>query len=128
MSTPNTLRNPAPFALKVSTAPDGRNLIEVRPTTGSWSPFMFAIPIKEIEPVDPVFYRGPRGIIPTAININQLNFEPSGDNKWWIMSAGDPATDTTSYFLFCNELPSALYFGVLNRPSEQFLIEDISAY
>ncbi len=41
---------------------------------------------------------------------------PSDDGAWWIESAGNEATPTQSYFVFCDELPSTLVFGVRNSP------------
>jgi hypothetical protein len=41
-------------------------VIEVRPRAGTWSPFVAAIPISEIEKVKPRILQGPKGRIPQA--------------------------------------------------------------
>ena len=38
----------------------------------------------------------------------------SDDGRWWIMFAGNEATPTLSYYVFVEQLPSELAFGVHN--------------
>ena len=38
----------------------------------------------------------------------------SDDGKWFYITAGNEATPTQSYYIFCYELPSKLVFGVEN--------------
>jgi len=89
-------------------------VIEVRPRAGTWAPFMAAIPLPEKETVKPHVLRGPKGRIPSGGMLQQSGECQSDNGEWWVMWAGDEATPTQSYFVFCQELPSVLVFGVHN--------------
>ncbi len=86
--------------------------IEVRPRAGVWAPFFAAIPIEDRESVDPEIMIGPAGV-PT-VNGGLINWgsAKSSDGAWWMMSAGNQATPTQSYYVWCKKLPSKLAFGV----------------
>jgi len=43
---------------------------------------------------------------------------PSIDGKIWVMTAGNEATPTQSYYVFCKKLPSFLIFGVDGSPTQ----------
>lgn len=94
--------------------------IEVRPRAGVWAPFFAAVPVAESDRVDPNIMVGPRGV-PT--NTGMLVNTGSGTNgNWHFMIAGNQATPTQSYFVWCKEKPSKLAFGVNGGPP-QFVVE-----
>jgi hypothetical protein len=113
-----------PYHLKIHNGQPGNRpfAIEVRPRAGVWSPFIAVIPASEKEMVDPHFMIGPRDV-PTAggslVNTGS-NLSPDGTN--WIMGAGNQATPTESYYIWCKELPSALTFGV-NGKDPQYTVK-----
>lgn len=87
--------------------------IEVRPRAGVWSPFFAAIPIVEKESVDPNIMIGPSDV-PTnsGMLVNYINIKGElRDEKMWVMSAGNQATPTESYYIWCKSMPSMLVFG-----------------
>jgi TIR domain-containing protein len=110
-----------PYTVDFRKTVNGKNVIEIRPRAGTWAPFFCAIPIAEKEKVSPYILRGAKGNIPMAGSLSASGNEESTDKNWWIMFAGDEATPTISYFLFCNDLPSKFYFGVYNS-QPQFLV------
>jgi hypothetical protein len=89
-------------------------VIEVRPRAGTWAPFFAAVPLKEKDLVKPRIARGPRDHPPQVSALHMTATGPSENGAWWIESAGDEASPTQSYFVFCDELPSTLVFGVPN--------------
>ncbi len=104
-----------PFMLKIHQDPRlGRKyVVEMRPRAGSWAPFVAAIPIAEEGVVKPQIRRGPKdnprnvGAMLTGYMIGT-----SRDEIWWFASAQEEATPTQSYYLFCDQLPTKLAFGV----------------
>ncbi len=98
-----------------------QRVIELRPRAGIWAPFFAAIPLKERESVRPRLFRGPRGRPPLGGMLSFPRDWESPDGSWWIISAQDEATPTTSYYVVCEKLPSAIRFGVLDE-GPQFLI------
>jgi len=46
----------------------------------------------------------------------------SPDGRWWVVAAGNEATPSRSYFVWCKVLPSRIAFGVNGR-KPQFEVE-----
>jgi len=117
--------NVQPYALSVHTiALQGasRFAIEVRPRAGTWSPFIAAVPNDEKDRVSPHILHGPRGIVPQGGSLFNTGTGTSDNGDWHFMFAQNEATPTQSYFVFCNELPSKLVFGVMNG-QPQYLVD-----
>jgi hypothetical protein len=100
----------------------GRQILEVRPTTGTWSPFLMAIPVAEKDAVTPEMWPGavghPRaggGLIAPTNGV---------EGNWAFWTAHNAATTTMSYFIFCKTLPSKLLFGVQGKDAPQYTIEN----
>lgn len=91
-----------------------RFVIELRPRAGTWAPFFAAIPIKEKEELNPSIIHGPKGIIPSGGMLMMSGSGKSSDGLWWIMYAGNEASPTQSYYVFCDKLPNKLMYGVKN--------------
>jgi len=91
-----------------------RFAIEVRPRAGSWHPFFAAIPKAEKKAVNPNILPGPRGRPPEGGMLMMTGDGPSDDGNWWITFAANEATPTTSYFIYCDTLPTRVGFGVHN--------------
>lgn len=90
-----------------------RYAIEVRPRAGTWSPFVAAIPLNEKDHVSPHILHGPAKRIPsTGMLYGPVGESESNNQRWWRVYAGNEATPTQSYYIFCKELPSILIFGV----------------
>ncbi|KKN71657.1 hypothetical protein LCGC14_0418850 [marine sediment metagenome] len=109
------VRDLAPYYAKVhqSTARGAQWVIEVRPRAGTWSPFFAAVPLAEKGGVTPCILRGPRDRVPVGGGVLHMTGEgPSNDGAWWTLFADDEATPTQSYFVYCQQLPSILAFGV----------------
>lgn len=86
--------------------------IEVRPRAGVWAPFIAAVPMTEKDAVNPSIMIGPRNVpTDTGMLINTGSC-PSPDGSMWFICAGNQATPTESYYVWCNQLPSKLMFGV----------------
>lgn len=105
-----------PFTLRVHRIPAGdreRHAIEVRPRAGTWQPFFAAVPTNEKDVVKPNILPGPRARPPQFGALMMSGNGPSDDGNWWIMF-GNEATPTTSYYVFCDVLPTTLAFGVHN--------------
>lgn len=99
-----------PYHLAHHTSPDGRHVVEVRPRAGTWAPFVAAVPIAEKENVQFSILHGPAGRVPMG-GILMLTGE-SDQQDWFVRSASNEATPTSSYFLFFKALPSKLVFGI----------------
>jgi hypothetical protein len=110
-----------PYTVETRTFNDGRIVIEMRPRAGTWSPFFCGIPLYEKENLIPMILPGPKGNIPSGGVLTMAGDGESDDKKWWIMYSGNEATPTTSYYLFCKELPSQIVFGI-NGGKPQYLI------
>lgn len=92
--------------------------IEMRPRGGTWSPFFAAIPSDEKDHVSPNLGHGSAKRIPSSFMLIGAGEGTSDDGKWWIVTAGNEATPTQSYYIFCKELPSILMFGVNGGPPQ----------
>jgi hypothetical protein len=99
-----------------------RFAIEVRPRAGTWSPFVAEVPNNEKDRVNPHILHGPRGVIPQGGALFNTGNGTSNDGNWHFVFAQNEATPTQSYFIFCNELPSKLVFGVMNG-QPKFLVD-----
>lgn len=120
--TPNIPRPTIePYTVETRISNDGRIVIEMRPRAGTWSPFFCAIPLLEKVKIQPIILSGPKGNIPMGGVQMMAGEGESDDKKWWIMYSGNEATPTTSYYLFCKELPSQIVFGI-NGGKPQYLI------
>lgn len=120
--SPNILKPTLePYTIEITKIVDGRNVIEIRPRAGSWAPFFCAVPLSEKEKIKPSILRSAKGNIPIEGGVLNMCGEVESDDKnWWLMYAGDEATPTMSYYLFCVELPTKITFGVKNA-QPQFL-------
>jgi hypothetical protein len=108
---------PYEFAISETHDVDGPNrkyAIETRPRSGTWSPYMFAIPISEKELVQPALSFGPRGIPPSATVLFGTGEATSEDGCWFILFAANEVSPTQSGWLYVKELPSKIAFGVFN--------------
>lgn len=103
--------NVEPYDLNIHKSGEG-HVIEVRPRAGTWSPFIAAIPMNEKEAVSPSLSHGPAKNIPSACMLMNCGDGISSDGRLWLMYAGNQATPTQSYFIFCKRLPSILIFGI----------------
>lgn len=99
-----------PFHLAHHRAPDGRYVIEVRPRAGVWAPFMAGVPTPEKDKVQPRILHGPAALVPTGGAL--FNSGQESQQEWHLCFASNEATPTSSYFIFCKELPTKLLFGV----------------
>lgn len=101
-----------PYALTVHRDFKTPYVLEVRPRIGTWSPFIAGVPLAEKEKLNPRFSHGPRGREPQGVVLFMVREAESGDGEWWLMGARNPATAADSYFIYCDELPSSMVFGV----------------
>lgn len=110
----------APYALQVHSA-NAKKVIEVRPRAGTWSPFIAAVPAGENTRVKMSIMHGPSGHIPGAGMLMSTGAGNTPDGQWAFAFAANEATPTQSYFIFCDELPSKLLFGV--NGGTQFVVD-----
>jgi hypothetical protein len=91
--------------------------IEVRPQTGTWAPFIIAVPMAEKDTIKPSIYHGLKDDLAVAsiMSVPQPGEFPSSDGKWWMMRANNEATPTQSYYLQCDVLPGEILFGVFRK-------------
>lgn len=106
-----------PYAFTVHQSGE-QQVIEVRPRGGTWSPFIAGIPIAEKDTVSPHLGFGAAKRIPGAFILMSCGEGASNDGKLWTMTAGNEATPTQSYYIFCKKLPSVLVFGVNGSPPQ----------
>ena len=93
--------------------------IEVRPRAGVWAPFIACVPFMEKDQLNPNIMIGPRGVPTRGGMLVNCGSAPIEKNKYWAMNAGNQATPTQSYYIWCDKLPSELLFGV-NGGQPQF--------
>ena len=103
-----------PFFLTIHQPPMRRQpiAIEVRPREGVWQPFCAAIPFKERRRVQPSIMVGPSHAPTASGNLSGFRAGPSRDRSLWLLNAANPGTPTESYYIWCDELPTELIFGV----------------
>lgn len=99
-----------PFFLAQHRSADGHHVIEVRPRAGVWGPFIAGVPTSEKDRVQPYILHGPTGHLPKGGVL--FNSGQETQSEWHLCSATNEATPTSSYFIFCKQLPSKLLFGV----------------
>jgi len=106
-----------PYAINVHQQGE-QYVIEVRPRAGTWAPFLAAIPQNEKTDVSPSLLHGAAKRIPNGGMLVNCGEGTSGDGKLWMLYAGNEATPTQSYYIFCKKLPSLLIFGVNGGPPQ----------
>lgn len=92
-----------------------RHFVEIRPRAAVISRFFVAVPADEKDAVGPSIVPGPSGQIPSgSIVMGPREFHTdTAEGTWWVMTARNQATPSTSYFLQCSEIPSRIMFGEL---------------
>jgi hypothetical protein len=118
-----------PFHLHVHYQQPGESpiAIEVRPRAGVWAPFLAAIPLAEYDRVAPRIMIGPRDVPTTGGVLVNTDAAPSQDGQLWVMFAGNQATPTESYYVWCKKLPTKLHFGVSGRQPQHTVTFDAKA-
>jgi len=105
-----------PYALTIHKLDKQRDdklyAIEVRPRGGTWAPFIACIPLNEKDHVSPTLGYGPAKRVPMTYILVATGEGTSDDGRWWVVYAGNEATPTQSYYIFCKKPPSLLIFGV----------------
>lgn len=89
-------------------------VIEVRPRAGTWSPFFAGVNLSEKTTTDISILHGPAGRLPAGGVLYNSGSGDDNSNRFWLVFAGNEATPTQSYYVFCKALPSTLVFGVLD--------------
>lgn len=94
-----------------------KQVIELRPRAGVWSPFLVGIPAAEKDAVDFMVNTGANGRLPgpPVMMLNFHHFEQAG---WFCEGRNDEATPTRSLYVYCRTLPSVLLFGVEGGPPQ----------
>lgn len=92
-----------------------RYAIEMRPRLGEWTPFRVGVRLEEKEKVDPCLSYGPSNsptysAIMWKAHSGVKHAQGEGDDLW-VEGADNPASMSSSYYLYCEELPSVVYFG-----------------
>lgn len=109
---PNIQRSEfAPYGFTLHRLPEGGFAIEMRPRSGTWSPFLCAIPLNEKDDVQPQIRRGAKGMVPDVVMLFDVREGTTNDQQWWFTTCGQEATPSMSYYLFCKKLPSRIHFG-----------------
>lgn len=104
-----------PFVVKIHQSKKHKSYaIEVRPRGGVWQPFFAAVPMSEKSEVDPNIMVGPPNQPTDGGMLTMCGEATSDDKQWWIAFAGTQANPTTSYYIWCRELPTRIVFGVHN--------------
>lgn len=112
-----------PFHIDLHDSPNnsGSIAIEMRPRAGVWAPFMAAVPYDEKEELEPSIMVGPSDVPTNSGMLVNSGEGASDDGRWWVMTAGNQATPTQSYYLWCEKVPTEVIFGV-NGDSPQYHI------
>lgn len=97
-------------------------VLEVRPRAGTWAPFIACVPLSEQGKVQLHIQRGPRGRVTDGGVLTMVRTGTTSDGQWHFHGAGDEATPTLSYFLFMEEKPSRILFGV-DSGSPQYVLD-----
>jgi hypothetical protein len=87
-------------------------VIEIRPSAETWSPFVVAVPIAEKIAVNPSIQHGPAGMPPGGSVLIRSGACESNDRQWWSLFAQNEATPTQSYYLYVDQKPTQIAFGV----------------
>lgn len=120
--TPNISREEInPYFLDIERDWRGKqDVVEMRPRSGTWSPFVVGIPEEEEDEVDPLLIVGPSG--GSSGTGMTRRFEPDTDdrwNEWKFIGSNNQATPTESFYLHCETLPSEIVFGQIDGPLYQ---------
>lgn len=119
-----------PFVCRVHSGEAGKvynYVIEMRPRSGSWSPFGWAIRSEELETVAPQMIAGPKNN-PRIGSWQQIgtwsaDLEHPEYGTLSAIGADNAANHETSYYLKCVHLPSILMFGQLfSEPREVHVV------
>ena len=106
-----------PFVMKIHEA-GKQKVIEIRPRAGVWAPCFAAVPIAEKGTVNlSGVLHGPRDQVPVAGAVSVQEGQ-SSDGQWWVLSCGEGANPLQSCYFFCDQLPSEVLFGALNKPPQ----------
>ncbi|MFP4548801.1 MAG: toll/interleukin-1 receptor domain-containing protein [Fidelibacterota bacterium] len=98
-------------------------ILEFRPRSGSWYPFIVGIPLeeKEISGAQMILLPGAPNNPPSLSNGFILNYRSSGkvnskmQGKWLMVSPTEEATPSKSFFLYLKSFPSKVIFGTLEE-------------
>jgi hypothetical protein len=106
-----------PYYLKIHNGQFGNRsyAVEVRPRAGVWAPFLAAILKSEKDVVNPHIMIGPRDVPTNSGMLVNCGEGESPDGHLWFMFAGNQATPTESYYMWCDKLPTTFIFGVNGR-------------
>ncbi len=115
-----------PYSIQTHVLPPGsgkKAAIEVRPRAGCWSPFVAAVPAAESARVNLIIARGAPGRVPEGFGVlfDTLR-DTTADGAWYFIRSAAEATPTQSYYLFCDEMPTRIRFGVFDG-EPQFEVE-----
>lgn len=88
--------------------------IELRPRDGSWPTFFAGVPSAEKERVNMNLGFGPAGKPPAVSVMVTRGKGFNTDGQWWCELAQSEATPMQSYYVFCDELPSRVNFGLID--------------
>ena len=110
-----------PFHLTVhkQQPPSKGYIIEVRPTKGSWTPFVAAVPLTDKLKVNLHILPGAPGNPPSSGVL--CGFGEGATDEWAFYFAQNEATPARGYYLYCTEMPSKLLFG--QNKGEQYTVE-----
>jgi hypothetical protein len=97
---------------------DGLTIYEVRPRSGTWSPFLAAVPIGERAAVGMRLTHGPAG--KARLDGDLVEAGGGTNTAWAFQFAGNAATPAASYYVVCRTPPSVLQFGP--RHGQQFFV------
>lgn len=124
---PNVARTEVPpYSLTIHRGhPSGKVIVEVRPRAGQWSPVFAAVPIGEREKTKPwLFVEASGSISGTGMVAGPIE-QVTKDGNWWWVCIHHQATPIQSLYVWLDQLPSKLAFGVADG-TPQFQV-DISA-
>jgi len=112
-----------PYQLRTHSV-SGGYLLEVRPRAGTWYPFVVGVPLNEKENLGehPIVLPGapntppsPQGGIMTQYN-GMGEAEGSDGSRWWSISPMGEATPAKSFYIYVENIPSAIIFGSKQGP------------
>jgi hypothetical protein len=105
-----------PYALTIHRGhSSGKIIIEVRPRAGVWAPVFAAVPISERDSTKPWIFVEASGVITGTGIVVGLSEGVTADNLWWFAASSTQATPTQSLYVWLEQLPTRLRFGVLGR-------------
>lgn len=105
----------SPTEVRLHRDPQGgerRYAIEVRPRAGSWAPCFIGVLSTERESLRPYIAHGPKYAPPVQTCLYNTGEAFSSDGLWYFMFAQNEATPAQSYYLFVDNFPTDIVFGV----------------